>query len=426
MKKLSVSIEISGSQVEVGSITGSNYEDACFRYSSAYLSKADNAPISISLPRQEETFSCDKTRNFFEGLLPEGFTRRSVAQVMHVDEKDYISILSGLGRECLGAIKITEENSEDSFEYERLSNEQVKELARDGASKSVSLITKAHLSLTGASGKVGLYYDENSKEWYLPIGSAPSTHIVKQSHIRLKGIVTNEQLSLQTASKLGIDIPDTFIINTGSNTDEDILLATRRYDREFGDEANKTNGMRIPYRLHQEDFAQALGIASSDKYEKSDENYLTAMFELLKMKSSSPVEDSLKLWDIIAFDFLIGNTDNHIKNLSLLYSRDLRRIRLAPAYDIVSTTIYEGSSRDMAMAIGGNVSIDAISRASFQKAAEMAGINKKTAMSRLDNMCSRFDAALSMSAEELMDNGFDKANEIADAIRKTGGMAKMK
>ena len=44
------------------------------------------------------------------------------------------------------------------------------------------------------------------------------------------------------------------------------------------------------------------------------------------------------------FNYLIGNTDNHIKNLSLLYSEDLKSIRLAPAYDIVSTVIYKSST----------------------------------------------------------------------------------
>ena len=33
----------------------------------------------------------------------------------------------------------------------------------------------------------------------------------------------------------------------------------------------------------------------------------------------------------------------HGKNLSLLYSEDLKLIRLAPAYDIVSTIVYETS-----------------------------------------------------------------------------------
>lgn len=41
----------------------------------------------------------------------------------------------------------------------QLSAAQVYALAREGAEESADLVTKSHLSLTGASGKVGLYYD---------------------------------------------------------------------------------------------------------------------------------------------------------------------------------------------------------------------------------------------------------------------------
>ena len=55
------------------------------------------------------------------------------------------------------------------------------------------------------------------------MGAAPSTHIVKQSHVRLDGIVTNEQLCLMTAKKVGIEIPDSFVINVGDGRDEDVV-----------------------------------------------------------------------------------------------------------------------------------------------------------------------------------------------------------
>ena len=78
--------------------------------------------------------------------------------------------------------------------------------------------------------------------------------------------------------------------------------------------------------------------------------------------SSIPIEDQLKLWDICVFNYLIGNTDNHIKNLSLLYGEDLKTIRLAPAYDIVSTMIYESSTENMALSIDGKYNIYDIKR----------------------------------------------------------------
>jgi serine/threonine-protein kinase HipA len=205
MRKLLIQIELNGKNVSVGEIAGKDSNDACFTYDESYASDPEHRPISISLPLEKRTFDAQITRNFFEGLLPEGFTRRCVAEWMHTEEKDYLSILAGLGQECLGAIKVIDEyTSEIQPEYRKLTNDQVLKLAKEGATESAELVTKSHLSLTGASGKVGLYYD--GKHWFLPIGEAPSTHIVKQSHIRLKKIVWNEQLCLLTARKLGIEI----------------------------------------------------------------------------------------------------------------------------------------------------------------------------------------------------------------------------
>ena len=136
------------------------------------------------------------------------------------------------------------------------------------------MVTKAHLSLTGASGKAGLYYDERNSQWYLPIGDAPSTHIVKQSHVRLEGIVTNEQLCLLTAQYFGIDTPESFVIDTGNSQDGDILFATKRYDRIYSARPYRIDGLPVPYRIHQEDFAQAMGISAQRKFEHNQEGYL--------------------------------------------------------------------------------------------------------------------------------------------------------
>ena len=259
MVSYKVKIEREGLMVSVGTIAGENSQTARFCYDEEYI-KSCKVPISLSLPLQSAPFSAVQTKNYFEGLLPEGFTRRSVAGYMHVDESDYLTILHGLGRECLGAVSITEEAEETEASYERISEKQVKELAAEGVEKSSEFVIKAHLSLTGASGKVGLYYDMPGNRWYLPRGTAPSTHIVKQSHIRLGAIVTNEQLSMLTAARCGISIPRSFIINTGEGNENEVLFATQRYDRVFSRRPDMISGLPRPDRLHQEDFAQAMGI----------------------------------------------------------------------------------------------------------------------------------------------------------------------
>lgn len=424
MKTLIVSLERNGALVPVGSIRGNNTSDSQFRYSEEYLHDPEAAALSISLPLQEQPFSPYQTRGFFEGLLPEGFTRRSVAQWMHVDENDYLSILHGLGRECLGAICITVEGEEAESSYEKITEQQIQELAAEGASKSTELVMKSHLSLTGATGKAGLYYAADADAWYLPWGTAPSTHIVKQSHVRLDSLVTNEQLSLKTAARCGITVPKSFIINTGSGEEHEVLFATERFDRIFSDHAKTISGLPSPLRLHQEDFAQAMGIHSFAKYEHEPDSYMKGMFDILRKYSSDPIADQIKLWDVIVFDYLIGNTDAHVKNFSLLYGPDLKSIRLAPVYDIVSTTVYEQSTRDMAFRIGGTHSIDEITADSFRAAAKEVGLGERMAMRRFELMCKQFRTALRQSTEELVSAGYSKAAEIEERILQSGGIAK--
>lgn len=425
MINLTISIERKGTMIPVGTIIGSNDADAVFQYNKLYLNSNDSVPISISLPLQEAPFTTNQTSLFFEGLLPEGFTRRSVAQWLHVEEDNYISILHALGRECLGAIQVTQENELLDSSYELISQEHISKLAKEGTSKSTDLVIKSHLSLTGASGKVGLYYDDINDFWYLPFGTAASTHIVKQSHIRLDGIVTNEQLSMMTASSCGISIPESFIINTGNGSENAILFATRRYDRVFAEEPQIINGLPCPLRLHQEDFAQAMGIPAAQKYEKTGDGHMRKMFDLLRKYSSNPIEDQQKLWDMIVFNYLIGNTDAHIKNFSLLYGSDLKSIRLTPAYDIISTVVYEQSTRNMAFSIGDIHSIDDITTDSFRQAAKEIGLGENLAMKRFYDIYERFTPAITSNAEKLAAAGFKNAIEIKDRIMQKGGINKI-
>lgn len=419
MRELSVYIELNGIQTLVGKIAGESYIDARFSYEKEYLDNKDAAAISISLPLQQEAFSPAKTKNFFESLLPEGFSRKAVANWMKADENDYISILAELGKECLGAIKIVEGQDDEVPAYELLSAQRVKALAAEGATKSTEILLETHLSLTGASGKVGLYYNTTDKTWYLPKGDAPSTHIVKQSHVRHKQIVLNEQLCIQTAKRIGITVPESFIVSQGSQADEDILYATARYDRPLSNN-KELDGLKCPYRLHQEDLAQALGIFAADKYEKTPSGYMARMFELLRNNSSNPIEDQMALLRIIIFNYLIGNTDCHVKNFSLLYSEDLKSKRLAPAYDLVATRVYRTTS-DMSFYIGDELNISKINRSKFEMAASEIGLSSNLVLNNFDDVANKLEKAMADAAEKLAEKGFENAISLKDEILKSGG-----
>ena len=58
----------------------------------------------------------------------------------------------------------------------------------------------------------------------------------------------------------------------------------------------------------------------------------------------------------------------------------MRSLRLAPAYDLVSTVIYDGSTRELSMHIGDASQIDDITEASFRQAAREVGIGERMAL----------------------------------------------
>ncbi|MBP3736877.1 MAG: HipA domain-containing protein [Lachnospiraceae bacterium] len=414
MRELKVYIEIQGHEAYAGMIKGSSSSDAVFTYDADYF--VSGVPISVSLPFQSEAFSPSQTSCFFEGLLPEGFSRKSVARWLHADESDYLAILAGLGKECLGAIRIEDaaDPVTDQPSYEELTIDQVKQLAAEGATKSTELLVRSHLSLTGATGKVGLYL--HNGKWYQPLGTAPSTHIVKQSHVHLRHIIENERLALLTAEKLGIQTVRSFIINADAFRDSDILLAAERYDRDPSNSIQKIDGLVRPLRLHQEDFAQALCIPGNAKYEHPGDDYLGRIFRLVRNVSTDPLQDQLRLLDILIYDKLIGNTDNHIKNLSFLYTPDLRSLRLSPAYDLISTLIYRESAAEMSIAIAGELRWDRITKDTFLEASENMGLSKKIIAREYDRLALQLPSAIREAAAHMEAEGFMNAPEIAQKI----------
>jgi len=108
MRAIRISLERNGEMVPVGVIAGDTPATATFAYDDEYLKLDGSIPICLALPLRHEPFSPDETMRYFDGLLPEGFTRRCVAGAARADESDYLSILSSLGAECIGAVMAVE------------------------------------------------------------------------------------------------------------------------------------------------------------------------------------------------------------------------------------------------------------------------------------------------------------------------------
>src|SRR5690554_1130625 len=120
-------------------------------------------------------------------------------------------------------------------------------------------------------------------------------------------------------------------------------LLVERYDRS----GIGTQALR---RLHQEDFCQAMGLSRVEKYQVPDGPRFGQCIAAAR-QACSPSATSIQhllRWQI--FNVLVGNTDGHDKNLSLLQN-ERGQWQIAPAYDLVGTLVL-GYHRDLAFSVG--------------------------------------------------------------------------
>ncbi len=329
-----------------GKPIGTLEQDSIGKMKFTYIPGADKI-LSLSLPLREQIFEEHECKAYFGGLLPEGDNaRKAIGKKFGVNPKNDFSLLKAIGADCAGAVSFhntAEPIIETSFiplKGKQLSENKLADYIKDLPRKPLFIGAEGmKLSLAGAQDKAAICMIDNQVT--IPTDGCPSTHILKPAIADLDETIENEYICLRTAKQLGINSPNVEI----RHANKEPYLLIERYDREV--KMDKTIK-----RIHQEDFCQALGVVSAYKYQSSGGPDLNQCFNLLK-KVTFPAIDRKQFVERIVFNFLIGNTDAHGKNFSLLHF-DNNQIKLASAYDILCTQVYPDLSKKMAMKVGGN------------------------------------------------------------------------
>ena len=77
-----------------------------FKYEPDYIS-SDLPPVSVTLPKREDTFESDSLFPFFSNMIPEGANRGVICRTLRIDEKDFFGILSAMAdKDFIGAVNI--------------------------------------------------------------------------------------------------------------------------------------------------------------------------------------------------------------------------------------------------------------------------------------------------------------------------------
>lgn len=311
-----------------------------FEYAPEWLEHPEAVSLSPSLPLMQQAHVGDAVLAYFENLLPEGDLRH------HLELRHHTSTVFGLlkaigGDTASGFTLLTPGESPAPPHYHPISWEALAEYLqrRERGPLLSQQGEEARISLAGAQDKLLLTVLEDGSP-AIPEGSAPSSHILKPDIQGLRGVwgsAINETFCMRLAAKLGLEVAE------ASYQPDTRACLVRRYDRV-------PDGQGGLQRLHQLDFCQLAGTPSLIKYESDGGPGLARCRELLQ-EVGTPAKDLQRLIAWFFFNLLIGNNDSHAKNLAILYTEE--EPRLAPFYDLMSTTLYSGLSRRFAFRIAG-------------------------------------------------------------------------
>lgn len=301
MDNLSVKIDLK----KVGNLLCENQE---FIFS--YTNENKDDFISLTMPNRQKPYIHNALHPIFEMHLPEGYLlsiiKKHFSKLVKTDDFGLLKIMSSSikGRLSYETNKNIVENSLTLDELlhskdENLFDELVNRFALNSALSGVQPKVIATIK-----NKLTLKIDD---------------YIVKSWGDEYKELALNEYYCMKILKLANISVPEFYI------SDDEKLFIMKRFD--------KLDDRYIGF----EDMCVLLGKQRDDKYDGS----LEQIAKTIKIFVSSKNKKSslLQFFKMTYLNYRLENGDAHLKNFGLIYE-DVSNIKLSPAYDVVSTTVY--------------------------------------------------------------------------------------
>ena len=184
--------------------------------------------------------------------------------------------------------------------------------------------TSRGFTVTGVQKKLSLHLFSDERFPRLTLVNYPSGYIFKPQVAEFECLPEAEQLAMTMADVTGISTVPHALIKNGDT----FAYITKRVDRII----NKKE-IRM---LAMEDFCQLDRRLTQDKYKGSYERCA----KVIEKYSSRPKLDITELFMRLTFSFVTGNSDMHLKNLSLIETREASGVyALSPAYDLLPVNV---------------------------------------------------------------------------------------
>ena len=375
----------------LGRLTGTLSEDDNgafrFQYDAQYLQDPLAVAISSTMPLRNEAYVSDALFPFFDGLIPEGWLLDIAQRNWKLDSRDRMGLLLACCSSTIGAVSVclpgeAPPQEKKSERRKAVNGDAIFEFpySDDEINKMAANLVASRVSVCGVQPKLSVHFEEEKSETpRITIVGFDGNYILKLPTKDYPQLIESEFAGMTLAKKCGIRTAEFFLAKLSGDR---LAYVTKRMDR-------------MPHMKHMEDFCQLTERLSERKYFGSYEQ----IARKIRLYSASGGVDVIRFFEVVLFSFLIGNSDMHLKNFSLL-REDNGAWRLSDAYDLLPVKlILPEDVEDMALTLNGKKSkINGDDFRAFAKTIGMSESQTVRAISRIsDSLIANVDDVLNVS-----------------------------
>ncbi len=275
------------------------------------------AQVSLTMPLRLKSWQSRDLHPIFQMNLPEGALletiRHAIAKVIGEDDLAVLRVTGGnqVGRNRfsppesdLPTMPDTEEELEELLTFPD-TRELFHELLERYAMRS---------GISGIQPKVLLAAHERGT-------LAAKQFIVKSWGTDYPQLAANEFFCMTAVKKAGVAVPEFFLSENGG------LFIMRRFDIDV-------NNAPIGF----EDFCTLQALGAAQKYLGSYERVARTMRDFITPEYQQAARE--QFFSLLVLSVMLRNGDAHLKNFGVVYPKPFGPVTIAPAYDLVTTTVY--------------------------------------------------------------------------------------
>jgi serine/threonine-protein kinase HipA len=276
----------------------------------SYTSENKNDFISLIMPIRQKPYIHNKLHPIFEMHLPEGYLlsiiKKHFSKLLKTDDFGLLNIMASFikGRVSYESDFLRVETNLTLDDLLHSKNDNLFDELLDRFALNSALSGVQPKVLATIENKATLKIDD---------------YIVKSWGDEYKELALNEYYCMKIVKLSNIEVPEFYI------SDDEKLFIMKRFD--------KIEDSYIGF----EDMCVLMGKQRDDKYEGSCEQVVKTIKTFVSSQNKRTA--LIQFFKMMYLNYRLKNGDAHLKNFGLIYE-GINNIKLAPAYDVVSTTVY--------------------------------------------------------------------------------------